>query len=302
MLYLFLIFLLFILYFTAAFFVNAAMFRPEHKTERQIDGHSVFFYSGKNRLNGYLWNETGTLGLIVLAHGMGTDVSYHLPEIHHFAALGYKVFAFEYSGYGGSNGHFYGFSQALSDLKNALDFIDDRSLPVTLLGHSMGAYAVCAVQQCRPQSVSAIIAYAPFYSQGEVITAATQRTPMHGTLLRSMIVPVQYILFGMQYRLNAAKGLLCAKAPSLILQGSEDDEVTCDGCSLYAHRSELSGSAVTFRLIDDGESSGHMTVIRKNGTQSVNEHTMQKVDAFLDGIGRGIPMGSGDIPERTNHR
>ena len=73
---------------------------------------------------------------------MGAGVEYYLPEIHHFAAQGYKVFAFEYSGYPGSSGHFYGFPQAVIDLKNALDFIDDGSLPVVLMGHSMGAYAV----------------------------------------------------------------------------------------------------------------------------------------------------------------
>lgn len=275
-----------VLFFTAAFFLNAVMFKPpEQKAEGLYDGRGVSFYSGRNRLNGYLWNETGTRGLIVLAHGMGTTVGYHLPEIHHFAALGYKVFAFEYSGYGVSGGHFYGFSQAVSDLKNVLDYVDDGTLPVILLGHSMGAYAVCTIAQCRQQPVSAIIAYAPFYSPSEAIAAITKNIPKFGSLVRGMIVPVQHILFGKRYCLNAADGLLCAKAPSLILQGSEDKEVSCDGCSLYAHREELSGSEVIFRLIDDAESSGHMTVVRKHGTQSVNTYTMRQVETFLEGVG-----------------
>lgn len=63
--------------------------------------------SGRNRLAGYFWNETGTQGLVVLVHGMGTDVAYYLPEIHHFSAQGYRVFAFEYSGYQGSAGRFF---------------------------------------------------------------------------------------------------------------------------------------------------------------------------------------------------
>ena len=112
------------------------------KIKPPADGHRVIFRSGQNRLTGYLWNETRTRGLLVFAHGMGAGVEYYLPEIHHFAAQGYKVFAFEYSGYPGSSGHFYGFPQAVIDLKNALDFIDDGSLPVVLMGHSMGAYAV----------------------------------------------------------------------------------------------------------------------------------------------------------------
>ena len=152
------------------FFVNAAMFRPYKKIKPPADGRKVIFHSGKNCLAGYLWNETGTRGLIVFAHGMGTGVAYYLPEIHHFAAQGYQVFAFEYSGYQGSSGHFYGFPQAVIDLKNALDFVDDGSRPVILMGHSMGAYAVCAVRQCTERPVDGIVAYAPFFSSGRCVS------------------------------------------------------------------------------------------------------------------------------------
>ena len=80
-----------IIFFFAAFIVNAAMFRPEKRPETNVDGRRVTFPSGRNRLAGYLWNEAGTQGLLVFAHGMGTGVEYYLPEIHHFAAQGYKV-------------------------------------------------------------------------------------------------------------------------------------------------------------------------------------------------------------------
>lgn len=79
-------------------------------------------------------------------------------------------------------------------------------------------------------------------------------------------------------------GLCAADAPALILQGSRDDEVSCAGCSLYAHRKELADSAVTFRVIENGDSCGHMTVIRKNDTHCVNEDTMKITDAFLCGM------------------
>lgn len=65
----------------------------------------------------------------------------------------------------------------------------------------------------------------------------------------------------------------------------EDDaarlDLTPDGCAPYAHRAEPAGAPVTFRLIDDPQSSGHMTVIRKAGSRCVNADTMQAVDAFL---------------------
>lgn len=275
------IFLLFlpVICFLMSFFVNASLFRPEQKTNADIDGRRVFFSSGRNRLTGYFWNETGTQGLLVFAHGMGTDIAYYLPEIHHFAAQGYKIFAFEYSGYKGSSGKFFGFPQTVIDLKNALDFADDGSQPVLLLGHSMGAYAVCAVQQYRQQPVQAIVAYAPFVSPKAAMAEVTGRMGKYGKLFYGMVTLVQYILFGSACNLNAADGLV--GTPALILQGNADQEVTPDGCSLYAHRNELPGVPAMFRLIEDAQSNGHMTVIRKTGSHSVNTDTIQLVDAFL---------------------
>ncbi len=270
-------------YFCIAFFVNAAMFKPYKKIKPSSDGRKVIFPSGRNRLAGYLWNESGTRGLIVFAHGMGTGIGYYLPEIHHFAAQGYKVFAFEYSGYPGSSGHFYGFPQAVTDLKNALDFIDDGSLPVILMGHSMGAYAVCALRHNKP--VTGIVAYAPFSSPREAMIAeAIGRNRKGGKLLCALILPTQHILFGRECNPTAIAGLSRANVPTLVLQGSEDREVTPDGCALYAHRGELSDVPVTFRLIGEKGSDGHMTVIRKKDSQTVNEDTVRYVDAFLDAI------------------
>lgn len=201
------ILLLPIIFFIAAFLVNAAMFRPEKRPEANIDGRGVTFPSGRNHLAGYLWNEAGTRGLLVFAHGMGTGIAYYLPEIHHFAAQGYQVFAFAYSGYQGSTGHFYGFPQAVIDLKHALDFVDDGSRPVILMGHSMGAYAVCAVRQCTDKPVSGIVAYAPFFSSDEaVIAQATGNIPKFGKLLCGLILPMQRILFGRNCSPTAARG------------------------------------------------------------------------------------------------
>lgn len=284
----FLVFLFLILaaLLTAAFLANAAAFRPPVIKGGPTDGRTVTFQSGKKRLTGVVRNENGTRGLIVLAHGMGTGIAYYLPEIQHFAEKGYRVFAFEYSGYGESEGHFRGFPQAVADLKSAIEQIDDGGLPLILVGHSMGGYAVCTVAQYLHRPVDAIVAYAPFYSSGEAISEMTRGMPRGGRLLRFSVTLVQYILFGARHRRNGVDGLRAANAPTLILQGSRDDEVRCAGCSMYAHRAELQDRAVTFRLIETEESSGHMTVVRKKGSHSVNEDTMKIVDSFLEGIGK----------------
>ena len=153
------------------------------------------------------------------------------------------------------------------------------------MGHSMGAYAVCAVRQCTDKPVSGIVAYAPFFSSDEaVIAQATGNIPKFGKLLCGLILPMQRILFGRNCSPTAAAGLSRANVPALVLQGSEDVEVTPDDCALYAHRGELADAPVTFRLVQEEESSGHMTVVRKKGSQTVNEDTICQVDAFLDTI------------------
>lgn len=218
-------------------------------------------------------------GLWCLRTAWGRTLPYYLPEIHHFSAQGYRVFAFEYSGYQGSAGRFLGLPQTVIDLQHALDFADDGLCPVVLLGHSMGAYAVCAVQQCRRQPVQAIVAYTPFVSPQTAIAEVTGRMGPCGKLFRGMAALAQWIIFGKARNLHAADGL--AGIPALILQGNTDQEVTPGGCSLYAHRNELSGDSAVFRLIEDVQSNGHMTVIRKAGSRSVNADTMQLVEAFL---------------------
>ena len=284
MIYILLIFSFVVLAVMVAIIVNAVSFHPPQKDFPIDDGREVTFQNGKRRLCGYLWNETGMRGLLILAHGMGTGVGYHMPEVHHFANEGYRVFAFEYSGYGKSTGRFYGFPQAVFDLKCAIEFIDDGTLPVILLGHSMGGYAVCAVGQYLSRPVSAIVAYAPFYSSTEAITEMTHGMSRLGWLLRLLIMPVQKVLFRRRHNCSGVDGLRLASTPTLILQGSRDDEVSCAGCSLYAHRAELADADVSFRLIENDDSNGHMTVIRKKGASCVNGDTMQIVDAFLDGI------------------
>ena len=105
-----------------------------------------------------------------------------------------------------------------------------------------------------------------------------------GRILCGLILPIQRVLFGKNCNPSAVKGLSRADTPALVLQGSEDREVIPDGCALYARRGELTDFPVTFRLIEDEDGNGHMTVIRKKGSRTVNEETMRYVETFLDEI------------------
>jgi len=270
-------------WFFASFYINAAMFAPE-KATAVSNCKKVFFKSGKNKLVGYWFNETGRRGIVVFAHGMGTDINYYMPEIRRFEKAGFRVFAFEYSGYGESDGRFLGFSQAVIDLKNAIEFAYDDSLPVVLVGHSMGAYAVCAVPNILKQKVSAVVAYAPFNSPKETILELIGRQSKNKQLLRATVLPMQRILFRNNFSLTAVDGLTRINSSTLVLQGNNDKEVTVNGCSLYAKRNDLSGTNIRFDLIDDADGNGHLTIIRPKNSTEVNEFTMRKVEEFLSNV------------------
>lgn len=65
------------------------------------------------------------------------------------------------------------------------------------------------------------------------------------------------------------------------LQGSRDDEVTPEGCALYAHRTEVKNPNARFHLLSTEGSDGHMTLIRRKGERDVNPDTFPLVEAFL---------------------
>ena len=91
----------------------------------------------------------------------------------------------------------------------------------------------------------------------------------------------QRLRFGADAALRARDGLDRHSVPALILQGSRDDEVTPEGCALYAHRTEVKNPNARFHLLSAEGSDGHMTLIRRKGERDVNPDTFPLVEAFL---------------------
>ncbi|MBE0450583.1 MAG: alpha/beta fold hydrolase [Clostridia bacterium] len=110
----------------------------------------VDFKSGDNLLKGYIYGSENSLGLVVVAHGLGGGADSYLPQIINFVDHGWRVFAYDATGSFDSEGKTTkGFPQALLDLDAALNYIDSiasfEALPVVLFGHSWGGYAVANV-------------------------------------------------------------------------------------------------------------------------------------------------------------
>ena len=109
----------------------------------------VSFPSGKYQLSGYVYKPVSPKGLILSCHGMGGQAdSNESVLIPHFLAKDYAVFSFDLTASGSSEGKGWdkGLRQGTHDVKSAENYIKSRtdlsSLPLALVGHSVGAYGV----------------------------------------------------------------------------------------------------------------------------------------------------------------
>jgi len=108
---------------------------------------------------------------LLFSHGNGEDIGDDLPVLELFRHAGFAVFAYDYNGYGQSEGR--PSEQAVyRNVEAAYDFLTATlHVPherVIAFGHSLGAAAAIHLAVNRP--VSGLIAQAPFLSAFRVLT------------------------------------------------------------------------------------------------------------------------------------
>ena len=120
-----------------------------------LNAEPVSFASDKARLRGYWYScYSDCRGIVIFVHGMGGGHTAYTTEINALARAGYRVLAYDNTGTMLSDGpELYGLNQALSDLSAAYDFAWSANrawqLPITLVGHSWGAFTVCNFIELR---------------------------------------------------------------------------------------------------------------------------------------------------------
>jgi alpha-beta hydrolase superfamily lysophospholipase len=132
----------------------------------------VRFNSNGNALQGFIYGKTNSNGLIVISNEIGGTADSYFPLIMYFVDNGWRVFAFNNTGVGGSEGDgIRGLTQSVIDLDNALTYIEKtdafNGLPVMLVGHSLGGYAVCAILNYN-HNVKAVASFAGFNNSSEI--------------------------------------------------------------------------------------------------------------------------------------
>jgi len=222
----------------------------------------VHFNSGGNRLQGFIYGGSNNNGLVVISEGLGGTADDYFPMIMYFVDKGWRVFAFNNTGVSGSEGESVrGMTQSVVDLDAALTFIEDsdlfNGLPVMLAGHSWGGYAVCAVLNYS-HNVKAVVSFAGYNKGSDVVNE--QGAAMVGGIF-SIFTPqmwaIEKQIFGDTANLTAVDGINKSGIPVMIVQCSNDDVITPNGTSIYAHRGKITNPNAEIIYRDGEYATGH---------------------------------------------
>jgi predicted alpha/beta hydrolase len=228
----------------------------------------VYFNSSKNKLQGFVYGRENANGLVVISQGFGATADVYLPMIMYFVDKGWRVFAFNNTGVGGSEGkNTRGLIQSVIDLDAALSYVESSGkftgLPVMLAGHSWGGYAVCAVLNYNHR-VRAVVSFAGFSKGMEMINE--RGVSMIGNFAY-IFTPQQWIiekmLFGGATNFTAVGGISKSLIPVMLVQCSNDNAVRPNSTSIYAHRKEITNPYVEIIYREGEDAIGHDTFYSK---------------------------------------
>jgi pimeloyl-ACP methyl ester carboxylesterase len=211
------------------------------------------FASGKNELAGFEYGAANTRGLVVISSGSGGTGDDYMNFVTSFVDDGYRVITYDMTGAARSGGDGQrGLYQGALDVDALLVYIEAQSeydgLPVYLLGHSWGGYGVCAAL-VKPHRVNAVVSIAGYNDGAEMFAAQGETMGAEYYLLRPFLWLIQKTTFGAAMDTTAIDGINAADIPVLVIQGSNDADISVDGVSIYAHQDAVTNSRIE-RLFD----------------------------------------------------
>jgi uncharacterized protein len=241
------------------------------------DRELVSFNSGKNMLQGYVYGQQNSLGLVVVAHGIGGGADSYLAQITYFVDQGWVVFAYDATGSFDSEGKSTkGFPQSLLDLDQALTYIKSQSefdnLPILLFGHSWGGYAVANIFH-YDHDIAGVVSLSAPNSAMEIIVEQG-RTMMGGFIetQRPFLWLYQNILFGKAASYTSVDAINKVDVAVMIVHGKNDEMIAYDGSSIISNADLFTNPNVVMLSLDQEGQSGHNNLFKsKESIAYINE-------------------------------
>ncbi len=253
-------------------------------------------------LAGYKYSkaEQEAKGVVVVAHGLGCGGhNMFIPYIDFFASNGFLVFAYDVTGNGNSKSKTVeGLPQGIIDLDYALRHIKSldeyKGLPISLFGHSWGAYSCGAVLNLHKDIKNAIIVSGFNKSDNLLLHQAESRV---GAFAKAGIPSVSFyenVKFGGEYaKLTSIDGFNGCDTRVLIVHSKDDDTVpTKYGYDLF-YKKLSKNERFEFLLYED---KGHTDILYSN-------EALAYMDSLEDGYEKHLEQGgkSDSKEERNNY-
>ncbi len=262
---------------------------PDELADTVIAREEHSYYSGENRLQGYLYRSDAAVkrnALIVIATGINSESDDYLWQTRSLLDCGWSVFIFDATGCGASNGKSaVGFSQILLDLNETICYIESKECfgynDMVLLGHSRGGYAACCALQYE-HDIAAVVSISGQNSAMEgVIGSSTQYVGPLAYGNFGGLWLYQTMLFGGDViSLEADEVIGASDVPVLIVHGQEDEITPLDRYSVMAHKDEIKSARVEYIVCADDGQSGH-TSLMFDASGRANSRLMAQIDDFL---------------------
>jgi pimeloyl-ACP methyl ester carboxylesterase len=221
--------------------------------------------SGANKLQGFIYGSSNDKGLVVISHGLGANADSYFPMIMFFVDNGWRVFAYNNTGTAGSEGESTrGLTQSVVDLDAALNYIKTTnnlsSLPIMLVGHSWGGYAVTAVLN-NNHDINAVASFAGFNNGVDLFrrNGVASVGPRY-YMLHLHFKAIHKRLFGNFANYTAVDGINKANIPVMIVQSEDDDLILANVTSIYAYREKITNPNVEIIYLEGEDASGHIYV------------------------------------------
>lgn len=272
---------------------TADLYYRDYKT--QYSRTAISFPSGKNRLQGYIYGEGNNKGLLVFAHGIGSGHEGYIKEILWMVDHGWRVLAYDATGSCESEGKgTVGLVQSALDLDAALTYVEKDAelskLPICLMGHSWGGYAVTAGLSFG-HDVKASVSISGYADPVEMMMQfATTSMSSATAFLYPFVWLDEHITFGKHASLTAVDGINQSNIPVMLIHGTEDGLIPLHSAAIIGHADQITNRNVVYRTIDWEGQNGHSTVFRCADSL----HYIEKVNAdyrqLYDAHGGNVPL------------
>ena len=262
--------------------------------QKSYPRRNVSFYSGKNRLQGYVFGEENTKGLVVFAHGINSGHESYLREIIWLVDHGWRVFAYDATGSCTSEGKSTtGLVQSALDLHAALTYVETdeslKDLPICLMGHSWGGYAVAAGLYFD-HDVKACASIAGYSDGIEMMMSVGVASFGKAILLLRPFAYLEHLfLFGKYASLHAVDGINRANIPVLLVYGTNDTLVRSDSTSIVAHKDEITNPNVVIYPMDQEGQNGHISIFYNEKSLSEIARINGQLNELKQKYGNSIP-------------